>query len=99
MLVCVSPSQRDTNSLLFWCTPPPPFSCLLFPFPFLLPLFSLSAALLGGEEERAPVPPPRRKRKKQRMQKQSSLDELEVLHSDQSNFANEFFKIDGFHGP
>ena len=32
MLVCVSPSQRDTNSLFFSCTPPPPFSCS-FPIP------------------------------------------------------------------
>ena len=72
---------------------------LLSPSPFVLPSFlspSLSAVQVGGEEERAPVPPPRRKRKKQRMQKQASLDELEVLSSDQPNFASEH--IGGFHG-
>ena len=67
-------------------------SCLLSSLHPSLPFLSLSAVQVSGEEERAPVPPPRRKRKKQRMQKQASLDELEVL----PNFAIE--DIGGFHG-
>jgi len=45
-----------------------------------VPSHPILAPLVGHEEETAPIPPPRRKRKKKQMEKQMSLEELDVSH-------------------
>lgn len=47
---------------------------------FSVPSHPILAPLVGNEEETAPIPPPRRKRKKKQMEKQMSLEELDVSH-------------------